>query len=176
MAEEGHEAEPGCVGNTGAGEEALLEVRIRPGLPCCGGKSEPRIEEKGRSGSSAMDTGELGERPVHDADGELLVQELRGEEEGPNSSIPRKGGRSEVGGLARAGSEEDERSDNDPCFRGPSDWGGGTQFLQANLKSGPPSVRRWRALFTAKPPKSWNWGLNPERARDALTDQMCFFF
>jgi hypothetical protein len=156
------------VGNTCAGEEALLEVQIRPGLPCCGGKSEPRIEEKGRSGSSAMDTGELGERPVHDADGELLVQELRGEEEGPNSSIPRKGGRSEVGGLARAGSEEDERSDNDPCFRGPSDWGGGTQFLQANLKSGPPSVRRWRALFTAKPPLKAGIGVSIRSALEML--------
>jgi hypothetical protein len=33
-------------------------------------------KQKGRSSSSTMDTGELGERPVHDADGELLVQEL----------------------------------------------------------------------------------------------------
>jgi hypothetical protein len=39
-------------------------------------------KQKGRLGSSAVDTGELGERLARDADGELLVHELRSEEEG----------------------------------------------------------------------------------------------
>jgi hypothetical protein len=40
-------------------------------------------KQKGCSNSSAMDTGELGEHPTHNANGELLVQELHSEEEGP---------------------------------------------------------------------------------------------
>jgi hypothetical protein len=47
-----------------------------------------------------MDTGELGECSTRDVDGEILVQELHGEERLRAGTVP----------YTRAGIEEDERS------------------------------------------------------------------
>jgi hypothetical protein len=70
-------------------------------------------KQKGRSGLSVMDTGELGVCSTRDVDGEILVQELHGEEGPRAGTVP----------CARAGIEEDERSmtthvSEAPCIAG----------------------------------------------------------